>query len=101
MKKRTRNALLGFVAVVTAGTLTGFLILSESGSKTRKKITKEVKNVSKELLDTVNEKVNEVKKQLNEVVDEIRDKALKAEKSIKEKAEQKARANAMKKPETA
>jgi gas vesicle protein len=92
---------LGFVAVVTAGTLTGFLILSESGSKTRKKINKELQNVSKELLDTLNEKVNEVKKQLNQVVDEIRDKAQEAEKTIKEKAGQKARANAMKKPETA
>ena len=46
MNKGTRNALLGFVAGAATGALTGILVAPEKGAKTRKKLSKKVKNVS-------------------------------------------------------
>jgi gas vesicle protein len=78
MNKGTRNALLGFVAGVAAGALTGILIAPDKGSKTRKDIT-----------ETLSEKVDDLKEQVNEVVTEMRGKAKEAEEKVKEKVNEK------------
>jgi len=92
MNKATRNALFGFVAGAAAGTLTGLLVAPEKGSKTRKKITKKIKQTSQEVADVIGEKVDEMKDKVNEVVDEMRSKADQAEEEIKGRVNAKAKA---------
>jgi gas vesicle protein len=89
MKKGTRNALLGFVAGAAAGTLTGILFAPDKGSKTRKDISKKVKNTSKDISETLSEKVDKLKDQVNEIIKEMRGKAKEAEEKVKEKVEEK------------
>jgi gas vesicle protein len=72
MKNGTRNAVLGFVAGAATGTLAGLLIAPEKGSKTRKKISKKVNNVSKDVTDTLNEKVDNLKDQVTEIINEMK-----------------------------
>lgn len=90
MKRSTTNAMLGFVAGAAAGVVTGILIAPEKGSKTRKDISKKVKNVSQEMTDTISDKVDGLKDQVNEVMDEMRGRAKEAEEKVKAKVNEKA-----------
>ena len=77
--------LFGLIVGAAAGALIGILIAPNKGSRTRKKIARQVKNSTQEITDTIGEKVDDVKDKLNDVVDEMRKKANQAEEKIKEK----------------
>lgn len=83
--KEIGAGLFGLIVGVAAGTLTGILIAPNKGSRTRKKIARQVKNSTQEVSDTIGEKVDDVKDKLNDVVDEMRKKANHTEAKIKEK----------------
>lgn len=74
MNKGTRNVLMGFIAGVATGALTGVLFAPEKGKVTREKMSKKVKSVSKDLTETMNEKIDKLKEQVNEIIHDMRGK---------------------------
>ena len=68
MKKSTSNAIFGFIAGAAAGALAGILLAPDKGTKTRKKISKKVKDTSDQVTSTLGEKVDYVKDKIKDFV---------------------------------
>lgn len=85
MNKGTRNTVLGFLAGAATGALAGVLIAPAKGSKTRKKIKKQIVNTTKGVSDSVGKKADDIKGKINEVVDGIFNRAEAIEDNVKGK----------------
>lgn len=85
MNKGTTKMLLGFLAGAATGTLAGILIAPDKGSKTRKKIKKQVVKTKKGVSKSVGKKADYFKGKINDAVDELYSKAEAIEDNIKGK----------------
>ena len=64
---KTVSVLVGFLAGAAAGAVTGLLFAPEKGSKTRKKLTKKVKEVSGGFTETIGEQIDFLEKKIKDL----------------------------------